>query len=79
MDTLKAERDEAKQELREKSRSVEDAKKALSNLQKVLRDIGVDHESQIKSYETQVASLKSNIQVILKLYFGLFFILFVVI
>lgn len=49
--------------LREREKTLIDTKTALSNLQIVLRDIGIDHEAQVAQYENEIAELKRSTEV----------------
>uniref|UniRef100_A0A915PRB0 GRIP domain-containing protein n=1 Tax=Setaria digitata TaxID=48799 RepID=A0A915PRB0_9BILA len=62
LDLMKAEKVSIVDRLREREETLADTKLALSNLQNVLRDIGVDHEAQILQYENATAELKKNIE-----------------
>lgn len=62
IEAIKAERDEFREKLRDKECTLIDTQKALSNLQKVLRDLGVDHELQLAKYEEEIADLKADIE-----------------
>lgn len=55
--------------LREREKTLADTKMALSNLQNVLRDIGIDHEAQMLQYENTVAEMKKNIEICIFYYF----------
>lgn len=52
------------EKLRDKEKVLNDTNVALSNLQKVLRDIGTDHNVQIAQYEEDIAVLRKEIEVI---------------
>lgn len=55
--------------LDEKERSLQDLTKALSNLQKVLSELGDDHTQELKSLEGQNKFLKSEKKVYLNICF----------
>lgn len=60
---MKSEKVSIVDRLREREKTLADTKMALSNLQNVLRDIGIDHEAQISKYEDTIAELKKNMEV----------------
>lgn len=47
----------------EKEKSLSDTSKSLSNLQLVLRDLGADHEKEVKQYEDDLDVLKKEMTV----------------
>lgn len=63
LDFMKNEKVSIVDRLREREKTLADTKMALSNLQNVLRDIGVDHEAQVLQYKNTIAELKKNIEV----------------
>ncbi|KHN81579.1 Thyroid receptor-interacting protein 11 [Toxocara canis] len=62
IDRLRVENLDAFERLRNRERELVDTQKALSNLQTVLRDLGVDHEAQIAQHEQEMQLLKAEMQ-----------------
>ncbi|CAG9540252.1 unnamed protein product [Cercopithifilaria johnstoni] len=62
LDFMKSEKISIVNRLQEREKTLADTKMALSNLQNVLRDIGIDHEAQMLQYENTVAELKKNME-----------------
>ncbi|VDM92302.1 unnamed protein product [Onchocerca ochengi] len=62
LDLMKNEKISIVDRLREREKTLADTKMALSNLQNVLRDIGIDHEAQVLQYENTVTELKKTIE-----------------
>uniref|UniRef100_A0A0R3Q6U2 GRIP domain-containing protein n=1 Tax=Brugia timori TaxID=42155 RepID=A0A0R3Q6U2_9BILA len=62
LDLMRNEKISIVDRLREREKTLADTKVALSNLQNVLRDIGVDHEAQVLQYENTIAELKKSME-----------------
>ncbi|VDM08700.1 unnamed protein product, partial [Wuchereria bancrofti] len=62
LDLMKNEKISIVDRLREREKTLADTKVALSNLQNVLRDIGIDHEAQVLQYENAIAELKKSME-----------------
>ncbi|VDK85975.1 unnamed protein product [Litomosoides sigmodontis] len=62
LDFIKNEKVSIVNRLREREKTLADTKMALSNLQNVLRDIGIDHEAQMLQYENTVAEMRKNME-----------------
>lgn len=63
LDFMKSEKVSIVDRLREREKTLADTKMALSNLQNVLRDIGIDHETQVLQYESTITELKKSMEV----------------
>ncbi|VDN42606.1 unnamed protein product [Gongylonema pulchrum] len=62
LELMKKEKVSIVERLREREKTLADTKTALSNLQNVLRDIGIDHQAQVAEYENSIAELKQTIE-----------------